>query len=66
MSDSLQPQGLSHARLPCPSLPPGFCSKLSKIREVVKDFFEQNTGGSEGQGSLACCSPWGQKESDTT
>ena len=21
---------------------------------------------SEGQGSLACCSPWGHKESDTT
>ena len=21
---------------------------------------------SEGQGSLACCSPWGQKELDTT
>ena len=20
----------------------------------------------DGQGSLACCSPWGQKESDTT
>ena len=23
-------------------------------------------GDSEGQGSLACCSPWGRKESDTT
>ena len=23
-------------------------------------------GDSEGQGSLACCSPWGHKESDTT
>ena len=22
--------------------------------------------GDEGQGSLACCSPWGHKESDTT
>ena len=22
-------------------------------------------GDSEGQGSLACCSPWGHKESDT-
>ena len=28
--------------------------------------FEQNQGGSEGQGSLACCSPWGRKESNTT
>ena len=24
--------------------------------------FEQNLGDSEGQGSLACCSPWGHKE----
>ena len=24
------------------------------------------TPGDEGQGSLACCSPWGHKESDTT
>ena len=24
------------------------------------------TGDREGQGSLACCSPWGFKESDTT
>ena len=28
---------------------------LNKLRE-----------DSEGQGSLACCSPWGHKESDTT
>ena len=28
--------------------------------------FEQTHGDSEGQGSLACCSPWGHKESDTT
>ena len=27
---------------------------------------EQILGDSEGQGSLACCSPWGCKESDTT
>ena len=26
--------------------------------------FEQTPGDSEGQGSLACCSPWGHKESD--
>ena len=25
---------------------------------------EQSLGNSEGQGSLACCSPWGSKESD--
>ena len=28
--------------------------------------FEQFPGDGEGQGSLACCSPWGFKESDTT
>jgi len=28
--------------------------------------FEQTPGDSEGQGSLACCSPWGRKESGTT
>ena len=27
---------------------------------------EQTAGDSEGQGSLACCSPWGHKESDIT
>ena len=28
--------------------------------------FEQAPGDSEEQGSLACCSPWDRKESDTT
>ena len=28
--------------------------------------FEQTLGDSEGQGSLACYSPWGHKESDMT
>ena len=28
--------------------------------------FAQVPGYGEGQGSLACCSPWGRKESDTT
>ena len=27
---------------------------------------EQAQGLGDGQGSLACCSPWGHKESDTT
>ena len=27
--------------------------------------FEQTPGDSEGQGILACCSPWDCKESDT-
>ena len=28
--------------------------------------FEQTSRDSAGQRSLACCSPWGRKESDTT
>ena len=28
--------------------------------------FEQTPGDGEGQGSLACCSPWGRKESNMT
>ena len=27
---------------------------------------EETLGASEGQESLACCSPWGLKKSDTT
>ena len=28
--------------------------------------FEQTLGDSEGQGTLACCSPWGHKELNMT
>ena len=28
--------------------------------------FERALGDGEGPGSVACCSPWGHKESDTT
>ena len=28
--------------------------------------FEQTLGDREGQGSLACCSPWDRKELDVT
>jgi len=28
--------------------------------------FERAPGDGEGQGSLACCSPWGCKQLDTT
>jgi len=31
-----------------------------------RDDFEKTPGDSKGQGSLACCSPWGGKELDTT
>ena len=30
------------------------------------DEFKQTLEDGEGQGSLACCSPWGCKELDTT
>ena len=32
----------------------------------LMDMSEQALGDGEGQGSLACCSPWGHKESDMT
>ena len=28
--------------------------------------FEQVSGAGDGQGGLACCSPWGHKQSNTT
>ena len=33
VSNSLQPQGLQHARLPCPSLSPGVCSDLGPLSQ---------------------------------
>ena len=33
MSDSLQPHGLQHARLPCPSLSPGVCSNSCPLNQ---------------------------------
>ena len=30
------------------------------------DEFEQTLRGSEGQGGLVCCSPWGRKELETS
>ena len=35
-------------------------------RQVNGHEFEQAPGDGEGQGSLACCSPWGRKESNMT
>ena len=34
--------------------------------QLYEQEFEQALGNSEGQGSLACCSPRGRKESDMT
>ena len=36
------------------------------LHQLYGHEFEQAPGGGEGQGSLACCSSWGHKESDTT
>ena len=35
-------------------------------RQLNRHEFEQSLGVGDGQGSLACCSPWGRKELDTT
>ena len=39
---------------------------LDAIMDSMDIEFEQAPGVGEGQGSLACCSPWGCKESDMT
>ena len=33
---------------------------------IIELEFDQALGDCEGQGSLACCSPWGCKELETT
>ena len=38
---------------------------LDGITDMMAEF-EQALGVGDGQGSLACCSPWGCKELDTT
>ena len=35
-------------------------------RRLNRHEFEQTLGDGEGQGRLACCSPWGHRESDMT
>ena len=39
---------------------------LDGITDSVGHEFEWTLGVCDGQGGLACCSPWGHKESDTT
>ena len=34
--------------------------------QLIGHEFEQAPGVGDGQGGLACCSPWGRKELDTT
>ena len=40
--------------------------RLDGITDSMDTEFEQAPGVGDGQGGLACCSPWGHKESDTT
>ena len=39
---------------------------LDGYHQINGNKFEQTPADSEGQGSLAGCSPWGHKELDTT
>ena len=39
---------------------------LDGITDLMDMSLSKLLGDSEGQGSLACCSPWGRKESDKT
>ena len=39
---------------------------LDGITDSMDTEFEQALGVDDGQGSLACCSPWDRKKSDTT
>ena len=40
--------------------------RLDGITDSMDLSLSQAPGVGDGQGSLACCSPWGSKESDTT
>ena len=40
--------------------------RLDGITDSMDMSFEQTLEDSEGQGNLMCCSPWGQRQSDTT
>ena len=42
------------------------CSFSLLPSDISEHDLGQTLGDGEGQGSLACCSPWGHKESDTT
>ena len=39
---------------------------LDGITDLMDMSFKQAPGVDDGQGGLACRSPWGRKESDTT
>ena len=39
---------------------------VGRHHQLVGRVFVQALGVGDGQGGLACCSPWSQNESDTT
>ena len=67
VSDSSRPHGLYPTRLLHPWDFPGKSTGVGCHCLLHNGHeFQQTLGDSEGQGSLACCSSWGCKESDTT
>ena len=40
--------------------------RMRQLMASLTQWAEQALGDGEGQGSVACCSPWGHKESDMT
>ena len=51
MSDSLQPHGLQHARLPCPSQSPGVCSKSGPLSRWCHPIILSSVGPLSSVGS---------------
>ena len=41
-------------------------AKVGCHHQLNGDEFEKTPGAGDRQGGLACCGPWGHKESDTT
>ena len=53
----------------CPLIHVTLCTEVEAVRwhyQLNGHELKQILGDREGQGSLACCSPWGHKELDTT
>ena len=70
---TLQPYGLQHTRLPCPSPFPRVVSNSCLLNQVSYAIFGEGNGNpvflpgeSQGRGSLVGCRLWGRTESDTT
>ena len=55
-----------HAAVPGARKNPKIDEMIGWYQQLNGHGSEQTLGDGEGQGSLACCSPWSHKESDTT